>query len=247
MGCGGSTPEETPVPDDNVSPEQVTTVMGAPMVGQPHVMNPQQGMMAHHHPQQGMHAHHQPQPGMMPGMMAQPNVLNIQVPMNVGPGMLFTFRMPDGTLANAQCPPGAGPGAIIPVQAPPRMQAAPPQPQMILVDVNGDGIPDEWRPMHGGVAPMQMQPTQIVVNQIQPPPPRGEPQGFQTDGAGPMWCAVAKTRWGKIPGKAPMGGNKCWFSYGGEEHTTHDFLVCQQHRQAPPGSETTGRLLPSKS
>lgn len=48
-----------------------------------------------------------------------------------------------------------------------------------------------------------------------------EPHGFQTDGGGYVWCAVARTQWGRIPGKAQ--GQTCWFSYGGREHTTGDF------------------------
>jgi len=45
--------------------------------------------------------------------------------------------------------------------------------------------------------------------------------GFQTDGAGYLWCAVANTEHGKIPGKAKDG--TCWYPYGGEEHETSDF------------------------
>merc|ERR1711904_177747 len=45
--------------------------------------------------------------------------------------------------------------------------------------------------------------------------------GFQTDGAGYLWCAVANTDWGRIPGKAKDG--ECWYPYGGREHTTRDF------------------------
>lgn len=49
-----------------------------------------------------------------------------------------------------------------------------------------------------------------------------EPQGQQNDGGGDLWCAIAKTEWGKIPGKANANG-ECWFPYGGEEHTTTRF------------------------
>jgi len=51
--------------------------------------------------------------------------------------------------------------------------------------------------------------------------PLGRPQGHQSDGQGDLWCAVARTRWGTIPGKAKNG--TCWFPYGGKEHTTTDF------------------------
>ena len=46
-------------------------------------------------------------------------------------------------------------------------------------------------------------------------------QGNQTDGHGNLWCAVANTPHGKIPGKASKG--TCWYSYNGGEHLTQDF------------------------
>ena len=46
-------------------------------------------------------------------------------------------------------------------------------------------------------------------------------RGFQTDGAGAHWCAVANTEWGTIPGKAK--GDTCWYPYGGQEYYTSDF------------------------
>jgi len=49
------------------------------------------------------------------------------------------------------------------------------------------------------------------------------PQGFQNDGQGSLWCAVAETEWGRIPGKAKDG--VCWFSYGGKEHETRNFQL----------------------
>lgn len=45
--------------------------------------------------------------------------------------------------------------------------------------------------------------------------------GYQNDGAGEQWCAIAHTKWGTIPGKARAG--ECWFSYGGREYTTRHF------------------------
>jgi len=53
-------------------------------------------------------------------------------------------------------------------------------------------------------------------------PPQGSLQtGFQNDGAGALFAAVAHTQWGEIPGKAK--GGDCWFAYGGKEHQTNNF------------------------
>jgi len=64
----------------------------------------------------------------------------------------------------------------------------------------------------------------LVQNQGAPAP--GALQtGFQNDGAGALWAAVAHTQWGEIPGKAK--GNECWFPYGGRENSTNNFSwVC---------------------
>jgi hypothetical protein len=51
----------------------------------------------------------------------------------------------------------------------------------------------------------------------------GSGQGWQNDGAGEVYCAVANTKWGEIPGKAK--GKKCWYSYGGNEYSTDDFWI----------------------
>eukprot|EP00929_Paragymnodinium_shiwhaense_P050689 TRINITY_DN25530_c0_g1_i1.p1 TRINITY_DN25530_c0_g1~~TRINITY_DN25530_c0_g1_i1.p1 ORF type:complete len:225 (-),score=10.92 TRINITY_DN25530_c0_g1_i1:124-798(-) len=48
--------------------------------------------------------------------------------------------------------------------------------------------------------------------------------GFQGDGAGELWCAVAETQHGKIPGKAK--GGTCWYPYGGKEYSTPCFKYC---------------------
>ena len=48
------------------------------------------------------------------------------------------------------------------------------------------------------------------------------PQGYQGD-TGFYWCAIARVREGKIPGKAR--GDRCWYSYAGKEHYTKDFEI----------------------
>ncbi|EFC36690.1 predicted protein [Naegleria gruberi] len=45
--------------------------------------------------------------------------------------------------------------------------------------------------------------------------------GYQNDGAGTLWSAIAHTSHGDIPGKAK--GNTCWYPYGGKEETTQNF------------------------
>merc|ERR1711907_182896 len=49
--------------------------------------------------------------------------------------------------------------------------------------------------------------------------PRGE--HHCEDENGHYYCAIAKTKWGKIPGKTKDG--QCWYPYGGKEHVTEDF------------------------
>jgi len=53
------------------------------------------------------------------------------------------------------------------------------------------------------------------------PPPGAIASGFQNDGAGTVWSAVAHTNQGEIPGKAI--GNNCWYPYGGKEESTNNF------------------------
>jgi len=53
------------------------------------------------------------------------------------------------------------------------------------------------------------------------PPQNAVQAGFQNDGAGPLYIAIASTSWGNIPGKAK--GNTCWYPYGGQEHSTNNF------------------------
>lgn len=46
-------------------------------------------------------------------------------------------------------------------------------------------------------------------------------QGFQTNNNQALWCAIADTPHGKIPGKA--AGGTCWYPYNGAEHLTNSF------------------------
>jgi len=75
--------------------------------------------------------------------------------------------------------------------------------------------------------------------------PAGAVQGFQNDGAGVVYAAVAHTEeHGNIPGKAQ--GTNCWYSYGGREIWTDDFSwvvapgsVCfSKMQESPPWSAT---------
>jgi len=56
----------------------------------------------------------------------------------------------------------------------------------------------------------------------------GAPHGRQND-AGDVFCIIAHTPQGNIPGKAI--GTNAWYPYGGKEHTTGDFswIVGQAH------------------
>eukprot|EP00586_Coscinodiscus_wailesii_P000112 CAMPEP_0172478932 /NCGR_PEP_ID=MMETSP1066-20121228/3153_1 /TAXON_ID=671091 /ORGANISM="Coscinodiscus wailesii, Strain CCMP2513" /LENGTH=480 /DNA_ID=CAMNT_0013238887 /DNA_START=1270 /DNA_END=2712 /DNA_ORIENTATION=+ len=71
--------------------------------------------------------------------------------------------------------------------------------------------------------------------------PLGKPPGEQNDGAGFMWCAIANTENGKIPGKADRDG-QCWYTYGGEEIETDDFrYVCENpNARKPQGWQSDG-------
>jgi len=57
------------------------------------------------------------------------------------------------------------------------------------------------------------------------PPHNAIPAGFQNDGAGTVYLAIAACSYGNIPGKAK--DNTCWYPYGGKEHSTNNFSwVC---------------------
>ena len=53
------------------------------------------------------------------------------------------------------------------------------------------------------------------------PPENAVKLGWQNDGAGELWSAVANTQWGTIPGKANR--QTCWYPHNRKEHTTSDF------------------------
>lgn len=64
-------------------------------------------------------------------------------------------------------------------------------------------------------------PWKLEPNTNGTPPANAFPCGFQTDGFGTLWGAVAHTPYGNIPGKA--AGNNCWYPYGGKETMTNSF------------------------
>jgi hypothetical protein len=71
-------------------------------------------------------------------------------------------------------------------------------------------------------------------------------RGHQTDGSGELFCAVAHSQYGDIPGKAQ--GTTCWFPYGGKEELTSNFswlhvTSSQLLRQSypPPNAIPSGR------
>jgi hypothetical protein len=61
-----------------------------------------------------------------------------------------------------------------------------------------------------------------------------EPLGFQTDGVGQLWCALAHSQYGRIPGKADS--SSCWYSYGGKEYLTSRFSFVGPPRSGIRGS-----------
>jgi len=86
------------------------------------------------------------------------------------------------------------------------------------------------------------------------PPANALAMGYQNDGRGHQYFAVAETEWGKIPGKASDG--TCWYCYNGVEYTAEDFhyvIYTSPHKlvgndssgppegAVPAGSQTDGR------
>lgn len=53
------------------------------------------------------------------------------------------------------------------------------------------------------------------------PPAGAIGAGHQTDDGATYYAAIARSPWGRIPGKAK--GNTCWYAYNGSEHYTSDF------------------------
>ena len=62
-------------------------------------------------------------------------------------------------------------------------------------------------------------PTTLVKSTT--PPPHAILCGYQNDGSGYHYAAVAETEYGTIIGKAI--GDNCWYPYGGKEYSTKDF------------------------
>lgn len=77
-------------------------------------------------------------------------------------------------------------------------------------------------------------------------PPGLEAIAPATDGWGPYKCILAKRDNGRelIPGKLAMSKNMAFFSYGGKEHQTDDYLVVEgtmlDKDQQPSDSDAVG-------
>jgi hypothetical protein len=68
--------------------------------------------------------------------MAQPQLMNVMVPQGMMGGGMIQVSTPNGQMMQVQIPYGCVPGMTFQVQLPA------PQPQMVGVDVNGDGVVD---------------------------------------------------------------------------------------------------------
>ena len=77
----------------------------------------------------------------------------------------------------------------------------------------------EHRTSHEFAYVTSIRPTKLVKSYT--PPPLAILSGYQNDGAGYFYAAVADTDSGTIPGKARNG--VCWYPYGGGEHKTINF------------------------
>ena len=73
---------------------------------------------------------------------------------------------------------------------------------------------------------------------------KGKPQAKQDDGTD-LWCAVANTPHGHIPGKAH--GDTCWYPYGGKEYTTHDFKWVVSKKNLEANDDNTSSSSSSDS
>jgi len=58
----------------------------------------------------------------------------------------------------------------------------------------------------------------VIKQQKLSPSPEGRPHARQADG-NEVWCAIADTKYGWIPGKATRNGD-CYYPIGGKEHHT---------------------------
>eukprot|EP01126_Amoeba_proteus_P020054 TRINITY_DN204_c0_g1_i2.p1 TRINITY_DN204_c0_g1~~TRINITY_DN204_c0_g1_i2.p1 ORF type:complete len:229 (-),score=23.50 TRINITY_DN204_c0_g1_i2:61-747(-) len=67
-------------------------------------------------------------------------------------------------------------------------------------------------------------------------PSHAVPHGFQNDGAGQVWLAVAHTPHGDIPCKAQ--GGTAWYSYAGLEHVTNNFSYVEVHGSSLVSGQT---------
>eukprot|EP01123_Difflugia_compressa_P015944 TRINITY_DN935_c0_g1_i1.p1 TRINITY_DN935_c0_g1~~TRINITY_DN935_c0_g1_i1.p1 ORF type:complete len:393 (+),score=76.36 TRINITY_DN935_c0_g1_i1:38-1216(+) len=90
------------------------------------------------------------------------------------------------------------------------------------------------------VAPSEPKFKLVPLSQSPSPPP-GTVEGYQNDGQGTVYCVVANTTHGTVPGKGK--GRNCYYPYGGREHATSDFswvvvgggyLLEPAHGKKPP-------------
>jgi len=161
--------------------------------------------------------------------------------------------MPGGMSMNMGMPgmPGQMPGAMPGMGMPPMGGMPGQMPGQMPGAMPGMGMPG-MPPMGGmgmgmgmnmGMPGMGM-PFSLLHSRQSPRAPPNSPAGFQNDGAGQLFCAVAHTPNGNIPGKAKDGN--CWYPYGGSERSTTDFswVVAPGARQVqgprPPGALAVG-------
>ncbi|KAK2152463.1 hypothetical protein LSH36_328g03049 [Paralvinella palmiformis] len=64
-------------------------------------------------------------------------------------------------------------------------------------------------------------PNTKLIRNTGSPPAGAIGAGHQQDDGCTYYSAIARSQWGRIPGKAK--GNTCWYAYNGSEHYTSDF------------------------